>query len=131
MAAAGVFRRTSSTMDLFPMKNRFVSLAAVAAALLASVALNAADEKPEKGKGGGFVAADTDEDGKLSEAEFVAFFSKRMGGEEKAKEVFAKADTNTDTYLDRPEFRAQMEKMRAAGGGNKPEGGKKTSGSDT
>ena len=55
-----------------------------------------------RGPGGGLMAADTDQDGKISRAEFMAQSSER----------FAKLDTNGDGQISGDEMKAMMERMR-------------------
>ena len=57
-----------------------------------------------------FAAIDSNGDGKLSWEETLAFFSKRGVKKNEAHEIFAKADTDGNGYLDRAEFR-KLHKM--------------------
>jgi Ca2+-binding EF-hand superfamily protein len=57
------------------------------------------------------MAADTDGDGKVSRAEFVALASTRPGtGGRDPSRMFDAMDTNHDGYLDKDEIRAALEK---------------------
>jgi len=94
------------------MQKKFL-LAATAALLSLPLALHAADEN--KKKGGGFAAADTNGDGKVSQAEYVAAVKGKMD-EAAAKAKFAELDKNKDGSLSPEEF--------SAGAGEK-KGGKK------
>jgi Ca2+-binding EF-hand superfamily protein len=86
-----------------------ILIAALAAVLSLPIALHAADENKKKG---GFAAVDTDGDGKISKAEFVAY-SKNRGMDEKAATArFDELDKNKDGSLSKEEF-------AAAGGGKK------------
>jgi Ca2+-binding EF-hand superfamily protein len=93
---------------------KHILIAATAVALALPLALNAADES--KKKGGGFTAADTDGDGKVSQAEYVVAMKARLD-ETAAKARFAELDKNGDKSLSREEFNA--------GVGDKKGGGKK------
>ncbi|MEO7689318.1 MAG: EF-hand domain-containing protein [Sphingomonas sp.] len=68
-----------------------------------------------RGPGGGLMAADTDQDGKISRAEFVA----------QSTERFAKLDSNGDGQISGDEMKAMMERMREGGrmGGRRGVGG--------
>ena len=55
-----------------------------------------------RGPGGGMMSADTDQDGKISRAEFMAQSSER----------FAKLDANGDGRISGDEMKAMMERMR-------------------
>jgi Ca2+-binding EF-hand superfamily protein len=79
--------------------------------------LHAADEGKKKG-GGGFTAADSDGDGKVSKAEFVAFAKSRMD-EKAATERFAALDKDKDGSLSREEFAAMSGGKKKEGGGKK------------
>jgi Ca2+-binding EF-hand superfamily protein len=93
-----------------------ILIAATAALLSLPLVMNAADEG--KKKGGGFTAADTDNDGKVTKTEFIAFVKSRMD-EKAATARFEELDKNKDGSLSREEFAAM-------GGGKKKEGeGKK------
>jgi len=85
-----------------------ILIAATAALLSLPLVLNAADGN--KKKGGGFTAADTDGDGKVSETEYVAAVKSRMA-EDAAKKRFAALDKDKDGSLSREEF--------GSGGGKK------------
>jgi Ca2+-binding EF-hand superfamily protein len=95
------------------MQKQFL-IAATAALLSLPLAVNAADEN--KKKGGGFTAADTDKDGKISVAEYVVAVKERAD-EKAAKARFTELDKDKDGFLTREEF--------AAGAGGKKGGGKK------
>ena len=58
-----------------------------------------------RGPGGGLMSADTDQDGKISRAEFMAQSSER----------FAKLDANGDGQISGDEMKAMMERMREGG----------------
>jgi Ca2+-binding EF-hand superfamily protein len=79
-----------------------ILIAATAALLSLPLALNAADEKK---KGGGFTTADANNDGKVTEAEYVAAVKARMD-DKAAKARFAELDKNKDGSLSREEFNA-------------------------
>lgn len=107
------------------MQKRII-IAAIAAALSLPLALNAADEN--KKKGGGFVAADTDKDGKVTEAEYVAALSGRLDAAA-AKARFAKIDADKDGSLTRQEFSAGVGEKKGAdkdGNAGEKKGKKKT-----
>jgi hypothetical protein len=95
-----------------------ILIAATAALLSLPLALHAADEGKKKG-GGGFTAADTDGDGKISLAEFTAAVKARGMDEKAAKARFDELDKDKNGSLSREEF--------AAAGGGKKGGGKKKS----
>ncbi|WP_415907785.1 EF-hand domain-containing protein [Oleiharenicola sp. Vm1] len=92
------------------MKNRLF-IAAAAAALVFSTATFAQDAehpaKDAKKKGGPFVKADKDGDGKLTEAEFVEFAAARMNADA-AKARFKELDKDGNGSLTREEFAAGM-----------------------
>ncbi len=94
-----------------PMQ-KHILIAVTAALLSLPLALNAADEAKKKGP---FMAADTNGDGKVSQAEYVAAVKGKMD-EKAAAAKFAELDKNKDGSLSREEF--------AAGEGEK-KGGKK------
>ena len=76
-------------------------LAAVSTAFLGlTLTLSAADSNRKKSA---FSKADTDHDGKVSQAEFVAA-AKGKRNESKAADTFAKMDTNKDGFLTPDEF---------------------------
>ena len=77
--------------------------AAVAVLLSLPLALNAADKA--KKKGNPFAAADTDGNGKVSQAEFVAAM-KDKGDAAAVKARFAKMDKDSDGSLTQEEFNA-------------------------
>jgi hypothetical protein len=89
-----------------------ILLAAVAVALSLPLASHAADESKKKGP---FMAADTDGDGKISQAEYVAAVKGKMD-DKAAKAKFADLDKNNDKSLSREEFNA---------GAGEKKGGKK------
>jgi len=91
-----------------------ILIAALAASLSLPLALNAADEN--KKKGGGFTTADADNDGKVTQSEYVAAVKNRLD-EAAAKARFAELDKDKNGSLSREEFNA--------GGGGKKGGGKK------
>ena len=93
------------------MQNKIL-IAATAVLLSLPLALHAADENKKKG---GFAMADTNGDGKVSQAEYVAAVKGKMD-DAAAKAKFAELDKNKDGSLSREEF--------AAGAGEK-KGGKK------
>jgi Ca2+-binding EF-hand superfamily protein len=62
--------------------------------------------KGGNGPGGGLMAADTDHDGKISRAEFIA----------QSTERFAKLDANGDGQISGDEMKAVMERVREGGG---------------
>jgi Ca2+-binding EF-hand superfamily protein len=78
----------------------------VLAALIPATAL-LADDKP-KGKGNPFKKHDTDNDGKISKAEFLA----PAKNKEAAEGRFAKADADKDGFLSAEEFKATMGKPK-------------------
>lgn len=96
------------------MKNRLF-ITAAAAALVCSVSTFAQEAghhgKDAPKKGGAFAKADTDSDGKLTEAEFVAFSAKRLSADE-AKAKFKELDKDGNGSLSREEFAAGMPKKK-------------------
>ena len=84
------------------MQNRIL-ITATAVLLSLPLVLNAADEKK---KGGGFGAMDTDKDGKVSKAEFVA----AQKDATKAESRFSQLDKNSDGFLTKEEFEAGQKK---------------------
>jgi Ca2+-binding EF-hand superfamily protein len=93
------------------MQKRFL-LAATAVLLSLPLATHAADEAKKKGP---FVVADTDNDGKVSQAEYVVAMKGKLD-ETAAKAKFAELDKNKDGSLSREEFNA---------GAGEKKGGKK------
>ncbi|MES2696802.1 MAG: EF-hand domain-containing protein [Verrucomicrobiota bacterium] len=89
-----------------------IIIAALAAALTIPLALHAADEK----KKGPFMVADADNDGKVTQAEYVAAVKGKMD-DTAAKAKFADLDKDKNGSLSRDEFNA--------GAGPKKGGGKK------
>ncbi|HUR60185.1 MAG TPA: EF-hand domain-containing protein [Opitutaceae bacterium] len=80
-----------------------ILIAATAVLLSLPLALNAADEN--KKKGGGFTAADTDKDGKISKVEYTTALAARMD-EKAATARFGELDKDKDGFLSREEFNA-------------------------
>ncbi len=91
-----------------------ILIAALAATLSLPVALNAADEN--KKKGGGFTAADTNNDGKVTATEYVAAMKSRMD-EAAAKSRFATLDKDKNGSLSREEFNAGVGQKKGDGKG--------------
>jgi len=85
----------------YPMKKQLILLAAVAALVSVTVNSFAADGGRKKNA---FSKADTDGDGKVTQAEFVAA-AKGKRGESKAAEAFARFDKNKDGALTAEEFK--------------------------
>lgn len=84
-----------------PMKKQLLLLAAVAALVSLPVESFAADVGRKKSA---FSKADTDGDGKVTQAEFVAA-AKGKRGESKAADAFARLDKNKDGSLTTEEFK--------------------------
>lgn len=84
-----------------PMKKQLLLLAAVAALVSLPVETFAADGGRKKSA---FSKADTDGDGKVTQAEFVAA-AKGKRGESKAADAFARLDKNKDGSLTTEEFK--------------------------
>lgn len=76
-------------------------IAAVAALLSLPLAVYAADSK----KKGGFANADTNGDGKVSQAEYVASVKGKQD-DKAAKARFAELDTDKDGFLSQQEYSA-------------------------
>jgi hypothetical protein len=93
------------------MQKRFL-LAATAVLLSLPLASHAADGAKKKGP---FVLADTDNDGKVSQTEYVVAMKGKLD-ETAAKAKFAELDKNKDGSLSREEFNA---------GAGEKKGGKK------
>jgi Ca2+-binding EF-hand superfamily protein len=81
---------------------KHILIAATAALLSLPLALSAADEAKKKGP---FMAADTDNDGKVTLAEYVAAVKGKQD-EAAAKAKFAELDTDKNGSLSREEFNA-------------------------
>ncbi|MEZ5304852.1 MAG: EF-hand domain-containing protein, partial [Verrucomicrobiales bacterium] len=83
------------------MKTAFLTLAAVALTSAAAIADEGDKPKKEHNPLKQLAKADTDKDGKVSEAEFVEFAKNRKKplDEEKAKKQFAKMDKNSDGFV--------------------------------
>jgi Ca2+-binding EF-hand superfamily protein len=96
-----------------------ILIAATAALLSLPLAIHAADEG--KKKGGAFAAADSDHDGKVSQAEYVAAMAGKLD-ETAAKAKFAGLDKDKNGSLSREEFNA--------GAGGKKGGKKKKDGTN-
>ena len=79
-----------------------ILIAATAVLLSLPLALHAADEGKKKGP---FMAADTDNDGKVSLAEYVASMKGKLD-EAAAKAKFAELDKDKNGSLSREEFNA-------------------------
>ena len=94
------------------MQKRFV-IAAIAALLSIPLAVTAAEGRK---KGGGFAAADKNSDGKLDQAEYVAYVkaSKSGAGKEDAaiKARFKGLDKDGNGSLSQEEFSAGMKKKK-------------------
>ena len=91
-----------------------ILLAATAVLLSLPLASHAADEAKKKGP---FMAADTDGDGKVSQAEYVVAMKGKLD-ETAAKAKFAELDKNKDGALSREEFNAGNEKKGKKKDGN-------------
>lgn len=91
-----------------------ILIAALAATLSLPLALQAADEN--KKKGGGFTAADSNNDGKVTEVEYVAAMKGRMD-EAAAKSRFATLDKDKNGSLTREEFSAGGAQKKGDGKG--------------
>jgi len=92
-----------------------ILIAATAVLLSLPLASHAADEAKKKGP---FATADADNDGKVSQIEYVAAMKGKLD-ETAAKAKFAELDKNKDGTLSREEFNAGVEKK---GGKNKKDG---------
>ncbi|MDR0779332.1 MAG: EF-hand domain-containing protein [Pseudomonadales bacterium] len=80
------------------------------------------------GGGGGpafsLESLDTDKDGRISEAEFIAARAGQQLSEEQLKAAFARIDTNKDGYIDATELAARPQGQgRGQGGGGQGGGG--------
>ncbi len=93
------------------MKNLPLLAAATAALTLATAVLAADNAKPNRA----FTKADTNGDGKISEAEYLASVKDKTEAA-KAKTAFARRDANKDGALSADEFRVAGKK----GAGDKP-----------
>lgn len=93
-----------------------IKFAVIAALLSLPLALNAADQAKKKGP---FAAADTNNDGKVSQSEYVAAMKGKMD-DAAAKAKFTELDKDKDGSLSAQEFNA--------GGGEKKGGKKKKDG---
>jgi len=93
------------------MQKRFL-ITATAVLLSLPLAVSAADANKKKGP---FVAADTDGDGKVSQAEYIASVKDKMD-EAAAKAKFTELDKDKNGSLSREEFNA---------GAGEKKGGKK------
>ncbi|MBL9213402.1 MAG: EF-hand domain-containing protein [Opitutaceae bacterium] len=93
------------------MKNLTLVAAATAALSLATAVLAADNAKPNRA----FSKADTNGDGKISEAEYLAAVKDKTE-EAKAKTAFARRDANKDGALSADEFKVAGKK----GEGEKP-----------
>lgn len=91
------------------MNKRTLLTAVIATLISLPLALNAADEN--KKKGGGFAAMDTDKDGKVSKAEYLAAM-KGKGDDAKAEARFKTLDKNGDGFLTQEEFAAGQKKKK-------------------
>lgn len=85
------------------MKKTLLFIAASAALVSLTLTVSAADSSRKKSA---FSKADTDGDGKVTQAEFVAA-AKGKRNESKAAEAFAKLDKNKDGSLTPEEFNAR------------------------
>ena len=101
-----------------------ILIAAIAASLSLPLALHAADGKK---KGGPYVAADKNGDGKLDVTEYVAAVAGKMD-DAAAKKKFADLDKDGDKFLSRQEFNAGAG-QKGGKDGEKTGGKKKTDGS--
>lgn len=98
---------------MFTMKKLPLVAAAAAAFTLAAAVYAADDAKPNRA----FSKADTNGDGKLSEAEYLASMKdKSDDAKAKAKTAFARRDKNKDGVLSADEFKVAGKK----GAGEKP-----------
>ncbi len=82
------------------MNKRFFVLLAGVLVMLAVGPAMAADKPKVQGTGDLFVAIDTDKDGKISLAEYLAYTKDKVKGEK----VFKAKDKNGDGYLVKEEF---------------------------
>lgn len=90
---------------MFTMKNLPLVAAATAALTLATAVLAADNAKPNRA----FSKADTNGDGKISEAEYLAA-GKDKTEEAKAKTALARRDANKDGALSADEFKVAGKK---------------------
>jgi Ca2+-binding EF-hand superfamily protein len=104
------------------MKSKMFKTTMLGALLLATpFALAEEATKPKKAKGNPFVAADTNNDGKLDAAEFVAM-NKQNPNPDAVKKRFNRLDTDKDGFLSPEEIQAgrkQGEKKRENADGEK------------
>ena len=102
-----------------------ILIAATAALLSLPLALNAADQAKKKGP---FVVADTDGNGSVSKAEYVAAMAGKLD-KAAAETRFGTLDKNKDGSLDRQEFNAGAGEKKGGDKGDKADdkkgGGKK------
>jgi opacity protein-like surface antigen len=105
------FRRAFRQSRMFTMKNLPLVAAATAALTLATAVFAADNAKPNRA----FSKADTNGDGKVSEAEYVAAVKDKTE-ETKAKTAFARRDANKDGALSADEFKVAGKKSE----GDKP-----------
>lgn len=90
---------------MFTMKNLPLVAAATAALTLATAVLAADNAKPNRA----FSKTDTNGDGKISEAEYLAAVKDKTE-EGKAKTAFARRDANKDGALSADEFKVAGKK---------------------
>jgi Ca2+-binding EF-hand superfamily protein len=81
-------------------KRFFVLLAGVLVVMLAVGSAMATDKPKVQATADLFMAIDTDKDGKISQAEYLAFTKDKVKGEKEFKMM----DKNGDTYLVKEEF---------------------------
>lgn len=90
------------------MKKLICCLTMAALVFGVSISAKAADEKKKPDPEAQFKKLDTDNDGKLTEAEFIG---KRTGdAAEKAKKAFARRDTDKNGSLSLEEFKTMPKK---------------------
>lgn len=93
------------------MKLNKLIIVGLSSLLLTAVSSAKPDEKGPKGPKKTFEEVDTDKDGKISEAEFVAVGKNA----EKAKAIFAKKDKDGDGFLNKEEFAKSKGKGKKKG----------------